>query len=181
MPVAARKAMISYAQRLAKALAAAETAVALGSDVKLTTIGPKALDAFEATWRGQGRRVAWPWSIWARDFRRAHRSGLTLAIWYRDVLCGLAMGRAQTGKFVSLGLAEGNPNPAHPLKGKVIPIALTVAELYRIEIGARELRLYEADPALIPLYRSLGFELAPELGGPHHMRRKDPHDGGAAS
>ena len=169
--MAARKAWVGYAPQRTAAFAAAKAALAL-PNLELTTIGATALDAVASTWPNARRRVSWSWSNGASEFQRAHPSGLSIAIWHDEVLCGLCLGRAKRGRFVALNFAEANPDPGHPLKGMVIPIALTVAEAYRLQLGAPELRLYDCDPALILRYQSFGFELAPDLGGSHDMRRR---------
>lgn len=160
-----------YAARLARACSDAHARLGFGPEVRLGIIGPAALEAFEGTWRGSGRQVAWPWSQWVPDFRRRNPAAFHLALWHNDVLCGLSLGRAAKAKFVGVNLIEGNPDPKHALKGKVLPTVLTVAEFYRIQLGAPEMHLFDCNPQLIPLYETFGFELAPELG-PHHMRRR---------
>ena len=67
---------------------------------------------------------------------------------------------------------EGAPDPAHPMKGQVLPVALTALVSYCRAIGAREARLVDPVPALVPRYAGLGFTLVKPTGQPPYMVRE---------
>lgn len=85
------------------------------------------------------------------------------ALWHGDVMCGLAVGKASSGRAaLNIRLLEGNPAPAHPLRGLVAPFLLIAADRHARALGRRQLRLVEPLPEALPIYRRLGFQLAPE-------------------
>jgi hypothetical protein len=165
---------LEYQQLLGRALADAHERLGLGERVRLEFIGSRAVNEFEARWKDlKSRKVAWPWGE-ALNQRERMPACFNLAIWHGPTLCGLAIGDASPKRFVGIDLIEGRPGRSHPLKGEVILTTLTAAEFYRIQLGAPELRLFDVVPALVDLYQGFGFKLAPDLGGPHHMRRVGP-------
>jgi len=91
-------------------------------------------------------------------------------MWHEEQLCGLASGRISPSKAVRLDWIERFPGD-NPLRGHVIPTALTCADAYRILIGSSELRLYDVADHLIPVYREFGFQLVPQSGNAQVMRR----------
>ena len=81
------------------------------------------------TWREQwarhpARPVAWPWNAMVADYRHHHPSRFDLAVWSGDALSALAIGRTGSA-YCSIEYLEGPPMVGHPLKGQVIPAALT--------------------------------------------------------
>lgn len=163
---------IDYGSRLARAYLDTAERMSLDENIKIENLSQRACDAFSLTWaKHPERKVSWDWHL-ALNTRRMHRDCFHVAIWHRETLCGLSIGKSRAGKHVGIELVEGNPDQQHPLKGYIIPIVLTAAEFYRIQLSTPELRLYKAETALIPLYKKFGFELAPELGDPHDMRRR---------
>ncbi len=96
--------------------------------------------------------------IWLRNFPERFDP----AVWHGGALCALALGRPSPGpSHMALYDVEANPDPAHSLRGKVVPAALAALQAYAIALGKTELRLVDPLPALIPFYCSpaLGFEL----------------------
>jgi hypothetical protein len=95
------------------------------------------------------------------------------ALWYGDVLCGLAVGRlSQAHEALSLHFMEGSPDPAHPLRGNVAEIVFGCATLYAAAVGARCVLLRNPDPALETYYAELGFGLAYEHRDARYCRRE---------
>jgi hypothetical protein len=95
---------------------------ATGIVVSLRHIDAAALAAV-ASWTN--RRVDWRWAHAAPD-------------WRGEILCGMALGRPSKGpSHLSIHFAEGNPDPAHPLRGKVLPIVLAAGLAYAIALESR--------------------------------------------
>lgn len=69
---------------------------------------------------------------------------------------------------------EGNPNPANPLKGKVLPLVLETAACYAQCTGREDVWLLApASEQLINLYTSqYGFTLVKPRKGVPYCRRK---------
>lgn len=161
-----RQIAAEYSVRLAKAHKVATERLGL-PDVTLGPIDVSACSAFDAHWRAHpDRLVNWDWT--APNHRRP--KGLNVAVWHGNNLCGLASGRLTASRAVRVDYIEGYPEQ-HALKGIIIPAVLTCAEAYRIVIGARELKLYDVHPPLIPVYGKFGFELLSEDGKVHVMRK----------
>jgi len=149
------------------------TKLALGPSARCKIIAAAARSVFTGTWLGhRGRSMDRDWAALSAKFQNSHPKCVNAAIRHDTTLCGMATGAVNQDRFVALDFLEGNPNPMHPLKGQVIGIVLTMAEAYRQLIGVPELRLHDVDPNLIPLSTMLGFALAPDLGGPHHIVRR---------
>lgn len=119
--------------------------------LRLTSIDTAALNAAKP-WR-LAQAVGWEWPAVVKR-RRANR--FDLAIWANVTLCGLAYGPADTS-WVAIGFLQGNPDPAHPLRGRVIPIALAVLEAQVLAADAAEARLLQPFPELLPLYEARGY------------------------
>lgn len=163
----------AHAKRLTLAGVLAVAKSGLGPDIRCEIIASAARSAFTETWLAHpGRPVDWDWAALSAGFQNNHPKCFNAAIWYDETLCGLAIGAVNQDRFVALDFLEGNPDPTHPLKGRVIEIVLTMAEAYRQLIVVPELRLHHVDPDLIPLYKRQGFALAPDLAGSHHMVRR---------
>ena len=135
--------------------------------IEIRPICPEALKQFRSDWKGHSERI--PNWDWADPDLRGGKT-FNVGIWHKGMLCGLASGKVTDSKAVRIDWIEGHPEN-HPLKGDIIPIVLTCADAYRIEIGSKELRLYRVIPPLIPLYEEFGFELATEDSKVHVMRR----------
>lgn len=156
-----------YATRLRRALELAAEKWSFIEGLEIKPICPEALNQFDADWRGHSDRIAdWNW----RDSDMRVPKGINLAVWRGGTLCGLASGKLTNSKAVRLDWIEGRPG-GHPLKGDIIPIVLTCADAYRIEIGSKELRLYRVIEDLIPVYEEFGFELVSEDQRVHVMRK----------
>lgn len=133
------------------------------------------------TWNTPHPSGAGGWN-WEALIRRARRrpSALHLALWCGGELCGLAVGRASRRAFsgmhetVSLHFLEGSPDPQHPLRGHVAPLAIAASAAYGQVLGASRLRLRDPLPGALPLYRDLGFTIAQKSGRVIHCERRIP-------
>jgi hypothetical protein len=136
-----------------------------GVSVRLTGIDARALAAYREDWM-RLPRPGWPNNQppdWLVDQKAL--AGLLnrfeVAVWSgAEILCGLAVGRPSRGKgILRVDLLEGHPNPSHPLKGQVARSIVAAAFRYAEAIDAAELRLTRPLPAVVPLYRAMGFDL----------------------
>jgi hypothetical protein len=126
-----------------------------------------AIASFKGNWQHHPqRRTSWDW---AGDNHRPE-TGWNAAIWLGGSLCGLASGQL-TKRAVRLDYIERLPGE-NPLKGRAIPIALTVIDAYAELTGRSELRVNDVSSELISIYGRFGFELAPKQGRVHVMHRK---------
>lgn len=128
----------------------------------MTEIDASALAAFKDTWQG------WHWSgyggmnwvdLWHRFARQEHRS-FHCAVWYGDVLCGLAIGSVPRGhSYLTIRFIEGRPQ-GHPLRGHVARITLAAGRYYAEGLLLPQIRLENPAPALADWYGRLGFTIA---------------------
>jgi hypothetical protein len=147
--------------------------------VRLADIDAHALEIRRATWiarhwTGSG---GWNWEalvtpIWRRP------AGLPLAIWSGERLAGLVVAHASKRRrsgarhTLSLRCIEANPDPGHPLRRFVVPIALFVSTRYGEALGAERLRLIDPVPGLLPRYLKLGFTIAGRSGRGLYLERR---------
>lgn len=122
---------------------------------------------FKTNWEHHAQRLT-SWD-WAGDNHRPE-TGWNAAVWLGDTLCGLASGQL-TKHAVRLDYIERFPGN-NPLKGRVVPIALTVIDAYATLTDRTELRINDVAEVMIPFYEQFGFELAPTHGRVHVMHRK---------
>lgn len=126
-------------------------------------LGPIRAAALRAAlpWRA-ARAVGWEWD---RVVKRREPSRFELAIWHGDTLCGLAYGPAAP-EWVAIAYLQGNPDPAHPLKRRVVDVAVAVLEAQALAAGAPETRLLRPVPELVEHYGRRGYRraVAPEAG-----------------
>jgi hypothetical protein len=132
---------------------------AVGLRVELRRIDAAAL-AQVPQW--EGRRVSWNWPEMMARWRRNHTNRFEVAVWQGDFLCGVALGRpSSTAAHASLHYIETNPDPANPLRRRMMIVVLAALRRYATVLGKTELRLVDPLPALVPFYCSpvLGFQL----------------------
>lgn len=128
------------------------------ANIKLTEISSSAL-VYSKLWVADAkRRVDWPWGEGYRNYAFSHPNRFELATWYGNTLAGLSLGRpSYAGTRLRLEFIEANPSN-NPLKGRIVPITISVAELYANIIGASELRIIDPiDKRLIEYYSSFGY------------------------
>lgn len=163
-PVTAADAYARYADVREGALLDAERLLQArpgGEGARLTLIDQRALAAWEAWPARTDGRGGWDWRK-ARDDVQSDAKHFEAALWADDVLCGLAVGKASSGRAaLNVRLLEGNPSPSHPLRGLVAPFLLLAADRHARALGRRELRLIDPLPGALPTYLRLGFRLAP--------------------
>jgi hypothetical protein len=161
--------------RLDALVAAADGAAGhFAAPVRLTLIGPDALEAFQQQWDGHAeRRYPWPWPDMIANARRNEPGRFEVAIWSDAVLCGLSLGGTRAD-FCRVDYIEGSPDPLHPLKGSVTVIASGAAIAYATALGKAEIRLMNPLPAVVPYYERLGFQLVSPHGGAPYCRIEVP-------
>lgn len=109
----------------------------------------------------------WEWPRIAGPILR-RPTGFTLAIWSGGWLCGLCAGRTSKRRpsgvrhTLSLSFLEGNPDPDHPLRGYVAPLAISTAEAYARALGISRVRLIEPLPGVFRIYERLGYQIVRE-------------------
>jgi len=166
-----------YAEHRAAALRRAEEIlrpVMNPFPIDLGGITSDALEAFEAEWEGRPeRRYEWPWREMVDDYSRNEPGRLALAIWSGDVLCGLAIGKLRA-RYCSVNYVEGSPLPAHPLKGRVLPVVLTVLTAYAKAVDRQQIRLVDPFDAMVPCYEAHDFVLATPKGEPRYCWKAVP-------
>lgn len=126
--------------------------------IKLEGITPTSISAAK-TWNSyHSRAVDWDWGFGYESYSRRYPKRFELATWYGNTLASLALGRpSYMGSHLRLDFIEAL-SENNPLKGRVVPIAISVAELYGTIIGASQLRII--DPIhknLIDYYTSFGY------------------------
>lgn len=129
--------------------------------LQITAITPRALDFFNLVWRREVRRVDWDWEYQQRCWRKKRPSYWEMAIWHKQILCGLVMGgpsRRRSRLYIE-GI-EGSPEQ-HPLKTHIIRIALIGSERYAATIGCKEVWLIEPAEGLLDLYVQFGYTVRP--------------------
>ncbi len=65
-----------------------------------------------------------------------------------------------------------NPDPTHPLRGRVIPIALAVLEAQVLAADAAEARLLAPFPELVPLYEARGYRRVADRPDLDYLRKQ---------
>lgn len=135
---------------------------AFGLRVDVYPVDDAALDAVD---RWNGRLVAFPWrERLIPVLEKSHPRRLDLALWSGGQLCGLAIARLSDAKeWISLTHAESNPEP-HALKGRVIPLVLTAAQIYATLVQAKDsknrcpkVRILNPLPEARAWYAACGF------------------------
>ena len=143
----------------------AERQITSDMAIRISDIGPSAIDQYVRTWiEHPDRKTDFEWTEITQYFRK-RPDRFEAAIWSDDVLCGLAIGRPSDGRDVmNLVFLEGCPEEAHPLKGMVHRAALEAAHAYGTAINSKILRLIDPIPPVIPLYQRIGFRLVTPTG-----------------
>lgn len=115
------------------------------------------------------RLVDWPWDIGYRDYSYRNPKRFELATWYGNTLAGLSLGRpSYAGTRLRLEFIESRPSSSL-LKGRIVPITISVAELYASIIGAEELRIIDPiDSRLIEYYSSFGYTYSSAVSEKNH-------------
>jgi hypothetical protein len=142
------------------------------ADLRITDIDRAALEAWHATWIGKAHPLRGGWN-WPELLEwMPHRAAvLPAALWYGEDLCGLILGRVSRHRrsgvrhTVTLTHVERRPEPPPVvLRGRVVLLAIAIAEGYGAALGGTRLRLGFPDPRLVRWYQELGFDVA-RVGG----------------
>lgn len=143
--------------------------------VRLTPINAEALNAWYGDWPESPHPDAnFPWPELAAKFRKCPRR-FEVAVWHGDTLCGLCLGIPSRGMgSLTIRWLEGRPY-AHPLRGYVALVALSLADQFADYLGNTWVRLKNPNSGAIPKYESLGFRaVKPIEGARYHAREVDP-------
>lgn len=126
--------------------------------IKLSKIDHQALTEVNS-WESLNRSVQWPWETGYHEYSAQNPKRFELAIWHDKTLCSLSLGRPNaSGSRLRLEFTEARPLE-NPLKGRIMPIVLSVAEVYGGLLGADEVRLIDPiDQKLVDYYSSFGYE-----------------------
>ena len=156
-------------------LALSRIAAILPDLTDLTFIDETALTEWQQQWL-PAMPPGHPWSDWdwGAEMQRwaGQRHRLDLAIWSREHLCGLAIGRSSPRKQnFSFRVLQGSPIDQHPLKGQILPILIEIGTMYGTALDCRQLRFLQPLPGMIPVYERMGFRLARTSGGVHYCVR----------
>lgn len=128
------------------------------SHVRISEMREHVFDALRG-WDHSQRKVNWKWAEEREAVRMKRPSYWEMAIWHRQTLCGLVLGKpSQKRSRLYIEGIEGNPS-AHPLKGQIIPIALLASEMYAQSIGCAEVWLVEPHELLLDRYERAGYNL----------------------
>ena len=129
------------------------------SNIRLQKICPLALTQAKLWNEDPNRLVDWPWDSGYRDYSYRNPKRFELATWYDNTLSSLSLGRpSYGGSRLRLEFIESRPS-SNSLKGRIVPITISVAELYANIIGADELRIIDPiDEKLIEYYSSFGYK-----------------------
>ncbi|WP_157270586.1 hypothetical protein [Azohydromonas aeria] len=137
-----------------------------GVDVKVTAVTPVVLQQFRDDWRNYpGRLVDWDWdkAIIKPLEARGPRT-YSCAFTVEDKLCGLVAARVSRGKkWLSLTHVEGHPDPSHPLKKHVVPMAIMSLYAFRFAMcsdippTAVGIRVLRPLPDALQSYKNAGY------------------------
>jgi|TARA_R110001583_G_scaffold44253_1_gene140243 hypothetical protein len=135
------------------------------NNIRLSRICQNALMQAKLWTADPNRTVDWPWDGGYQDYSYRNPKRFELATWYGNTLAGLSLGRpSYAGTRLRLEFIESRPSSS-PLKGRIVPITISVAELYASVIGAEELRIIDpVDERLIEYYSSFGYTYRKAIG-----------------
>ncbi|ARU55606.1 hypothetical protein OLMES_1531 [Oleiphilus messinensis] len=139
------------------------------SNIHLRGICQKALLQAKLWDNDPKRLVDWPWDSGYQDYSYRNPKRFELATWYGNTLAGLSLGRpSYAGTRLRLEFIESRPSSS-PLKGRIVPITISVAELYANIIGADELRIIDpVDQKLVEYYTSFGYRYKTAVSEKNH-------------
>ena len=122
------------------------------------------------------REVDWDWLYGHEIYRKRYPKRFEVAIWYKNFLSGLAIGRpTYHGSKLRLDFAERAPDNC-PIKGYVMPVILLSAEAYGLKIGADEVRRMDPmNERLVNYYNRLGYKYVEGTMGLGDANEKNPH------
>lgn len=146
----------------------AEFGELLEADLEFRRANDQAIDYWEQNWLPNSQRAppegGWDWREIEKGIR--HKTDeFCIAIWHGSaILSGLCV-LSIRGNSVCVEAVEGNPDENHPLKGKVVTIAIDIAERLADSLSRKEVWLVEPAEGLLDLYvNEMEFTLHEEGG-----------------
>lgn len=120
-------------------------------------------------WRMPPRRVSWDWT---RLIKRRGGGHFEVAFWWNATLCGLAYGKAGPG-WLSINYLEGCPLP-HPLKRRILPLAVAALEAQALAQNLPETRLVDPFEEIVDRYLTHGYARVAPAGLPVYLFKRRP-------
>ncbi len=80
--------------------------------------------------------------------------------------------RPRRRRWIAIDFLQGSPDHAHPLRGRVISIALAVLEAQVLAADAAEARLLSPFPELVPLYEARGYQRVADRPDLDYLRKQ---------
>lgn len=135
----------------------------------------KAEYAWHRQWKSVSTRNSpnggWDWSELRWDYRNDSTT-LAGAIWVKGDLLALFLGRLNN-TAARIDYLESTPHLNHPLRGKVLPLAIETGALYAQKSGRKQLWLMNPVPAVIEFSRRFyGFEYVEPPGKTPFCKRE---------
>ncbi|WP_029002586.1 hypothetical protein [Azorhizobium doebereinerae] len=120
---------------------------------------------------GKAEGFQFPWRKLVGQ-NRPYLRRFELAVWYRDNLAALAIGRASRGPDnVTIHFVERSGG-ANPLAGWVALFAVEAADSYAKVIGRQRVKLKAPLAGVLPRYQAMGFRLAETINGATYYDRR---------
>lgn len=108
---------------------------------------------YHPNWMG-----SWDWRVVLKKERKSFKR-FEVAFYCDGTLCGLLVARVSKNRVnVNVKNIEGNPDPQHPLKSKLLQVALLQIELYAVAIQATMVSIDKPLAEIAGLYIQLGYE-----------------------
>jgi hypothetical protein len=121
------------------------------------SVEPISVDAVRmaANWGECGSM--YPWAD-ALRWKSRDRRGFDISIWAGTELCGLCYATPRASAIcMKIVLLEGQPDQNHPLKGRVMALALAAVDAYARMMGCSTIQIQEPAPGAVPCYLKSGF------------------------
>lgn len=123
------------------------------SQVSLHPITPRAIDA-SAYWDSE---TLFPWKQ-VLNWKTRDKKSFDISIWFGSELCGMCFATPRRSAIrITVILLEGKPEKSHPLKGFVMPLAMTAVSAYARTLGLQLIEIEKPSHGAIPSYQALGF------------------------
>ncbi|MFJ3370917.1 hypothetical protein [Pseudomonas sp. NPDC086251] len=101
-----------------------------------------------------------PYFLWHEvvGWKAKEPLALDLSIWFDEQLCGLCFANPNKSRQrLRIVRLEGRPGEVHPLKKRIVTLAILVIEHYATIIGSRFIEVQEPLKGAIPIYQQHGF------------------------
>ncbi len=142
---------------------------------KMVPFREEAEYAWHRQWKSPSNRTppngGWDWSRLRWDYRNDSTT-LAGAMWVNGDLLALFLGRLNN-TAARIDYLESTPHFNHPLRGKVLPLAIETGALYAQKAGRKELWLRDPVRAVIEFSkRFYGFEYVEPPGETPFCKRE---------